>query len=271
MKAKDLYSIRMRASTGRSHLSGAERLVTRDRIDLTVSELVKRALSKQLDPDQVIVTIDAINDIPVHSVPSLDLVHVNLHDLTACRENAERVLYACGVSPPAVLAAFRALEQGAAPDGGNMRGAMLIDTEKGERLEPDRARGVRVSRFDWSGEASGWIERELAALGLTHFRTKEALALATKVAHAPGIVAELCWSDDPDYTAGYVASRITGYVRFPQMKQTGNSRGGRAFFVRRDDLEGDILMTYLQETPVLIDRIGTCSAVDRLPVWSGQR
>jgi len=28
------------------------------------------------------------------------------------------------------------------------RGAMLIDAETGERFEPDRARGVRVSRFD---------------------------------------------------------------------------------------------------------------------------
>jgi 6-carboxyhexanoate--CoA ligase len=260
-----LYSVRMRASTGQSHLSGAERLVPRNRIDLTVSELIKRALSKQLTPDQVVVSIDALGDTPVRAVPSLDLVSLNIHDRAACRENAARVLETSGVSPEAIQAAFRALEQGAATGGGNMRGAMLIDGSSGERLEPDSSRGVRVSRFDWSDEASEQIDRELAALGLTHFRTKEALALATKVALAPGIIAELCWSDEPDYTAGYVASRTTGYVRLPQMKQAGNRIGGRAFFIRRDNFDSNTLMAYLQETPVLITRAGACRAADELP------
>jgi 6-carboxyhexanoate--CoA ligase len=264
-----LYSVRMRASIGQSHLSGAERLVPVDRIDLTMKELVDRALSKQLAPDQIVVTIDALGDVPVHSVQSLDLVSLDMHTITACRENAACVLEASGVSSSAVLAAFHALEQGASPDGGNMRGAMLIDVETGERLEPDQSRGVRVSRFDWSDGASERIDRELSALGLTHFRTKEALALATKVAYAPGIVAELCWSDEPDYTAGYVAGRIKGYVRFPHLKRSGSGFGGRAFFVTHGDLDRNALMAYLQETPVLITEIGTCRAGDGLPGRSG--
>jgi 6-carboxyhexanoate--CoA ligase len=260
-----LFSVRMRASTGQAHLSGAERLVPRNRIDLTVNELVKRALSKRLTPDQIVVSIDALGDTPVRTVPSLDLVSLNIHDRAACRENGARVLETSGVSPLAIEAAFRALDRGAATGGDNMRGAMLIDAVSGERLEPDSSRGVRVSRFDWSDEASTQIDRELAAIGLTHFRTKEALAIATKVAGAPGIVAELCWSDDRDYAAGYVASRTAGYVRFPKMKQIGNDFGGRAFFVRHDDLDRSALMTYLQETPVLITGIGSCSAADELP------
>jgi len=264
-----LYSVRMRASTGQSHLSGAERLVPRDRIDLTIKELVDRALSKQIAPDQIVVTIDALGDVPVRSVPSLDLVSLDMHDIAACRENAARALEASGVSSSAVLAAFRALEQGASPDGGNMRGAMLIDAETGERLEPDQTRGVRVSRFDWSDGASERIDRELSALGLTHFRTKEALALATKVAYAPGIVAELCWSDEPDYTAGYVADRTKGYVRFAHLKQAGNGFGGRAFFVAHGDLDRNALLAYLQETPVLITEIGICRAGNGLPGRSG--
>lgn len=269
MTANDFFSVRMRASTGQSHLSGAERLVPRNRIDLTVNELVKRALSKQPTPDQVVVSIDALGDTPVRTVPSLDLVSLNIHDQAACRENAARVLETSGVSPLAIQAAFRALDRGAATGGGNMRGAMLIDVSSGERLEKDSSRGVRVSRFDWSDEASTLIDRELAALGLTHFRTKEALALATKVVLAPGIIAELCWSDEPDYTAGYVASRTRGYIRFPHMKQAENRFGGRAFFVRHDDLDRNILMAYLQETPVLITGIGTCRSDDGLPGGSG--
>ena len=34
---------------------------------------------------------------------------------------------------------------------------------------------------------------------------REALVLASKVQSAEGIVGELCWSDDPDDTIGYVA------------------------------------------------------------------
>jgi 6-carboxyhexanoate--CoA ligase len=264
-----LYSVRMRASTGQSHLSGAERLVPADRIGRTMKDLVDRALSKQLAPDQIVVTLEALGDSPVRSIPSLDLISLNMQDLAACRENATNVLKSSGVSPDAIQAAFHALEKGSAPGGGNMRGAMLIDAETGERLEPDRSRGVRVSRFDWSDGASGWIDRELSALGLTHFRTKEALALATKVAHAPGIVAELCWSDEPDYTAGYVADRTKGYVRFPHLKRAGNGFGGRAFFVAHADLDKNALMAYLQETPVLITEIGTCRAEDAPPCRRG--
>jgi 6-carboxyhexanoate--CoA ligase len=264
-----LYSVRMRASTGQSHLSGAERLVPRDRIDLTMMQLVDRALSKQFAPDQIVVTIDALGDSPVCSVPSLNLISLNMQDLAPCRENATNVLKSSGVSPAAIQTAFHALEKGPAPGGGNMRGAMLIDAKTGKRLEPDRSRGVRVSRFDWSDGASERIDRELSALGLTHFRTKEALALATKVAYAPGIVAELCWSDEPDYTAGYVADRTKGYVRFPHLKQAGNGFGGRAFFVTHGDLDRNALMAYLQETPVLITEIGTCRADDGLPGRSG--
>jgi len=269
MTTKDLYSVRMRASTGQVHLSGAERLVPRDKIDSTVNELVTRAWSKQQAPERILISIDALGGSPVQTFPSLDLVSLNILDREACREKAARFLEYSGVSTAAVRSAFRALDRGAAPGGGNMRGAMLIDAETGERLEPDHSRGVRVSRFDWTDEASERIDQALSTLGLTHFRTKEALALATKVSHAPGMVAELCWSDDPDYAAGYAASRSCGYIRFPMMKQTGNRFGGRAFFVWNAAAERDRLLIYLQETPVLITEAGSCRAEDDLPGWIG--
>jgi 6-carboxyhexanoate--CoA ligase len=100
----------------------------------------------------------------------------------------------------------------------------------------------------------------LAALGLTHYRTREALALATKVAHAPGVIAELCWSDDPDYTAGYVASLRQGYVRFPHLKELGDQRGGRVIFVDPAKLVFDELIEYLQDKPTIIDNVGVFKA-----------
>ena len=47
---------------------------------------------------------------------------------------------------------------------------------------------------------------------------REALALATKVIWS-GVVAELCWSDEPEYVAGYVATARHGSVRFPNFKR----------------------------------------------------
>ncbi len=131
-----------------------------------------------------------------------------------------------------------------------------MDARSGERLEPDQERGVRVSHFDWSDGALAQIKRALASAGLTHHRTHEALALATKVAHAPGMIAELCWSDDPGYTAGYVASAALGYVRLPHLKPPGDQKGGRVFFIDCKIADRETVIRYLEAEPVLVTDIG---------------
>ncbi len=250
----------MRASIGDRHVSGGERIVNRAKIERTVEELVERAMRKGCTRDQIAVTVEPLTDTLIHHLTALDVITLSAPDIQAGRNAASRMLQETGVSAQAVHAAISHLSTGAALSGGNMRGAMIMDSQRGERLEPDKERGVRASRFDWSEEAGEKITCQLAALGLNHFRTREALALATKVASAPGIVAELCWSDDPDYTAGYVASVGTGYVRVPFLKLLGESKGGRAFFVDRDTLDMDALMRYLEKEAALITNIGKCRA-----------
>jgi 6-carboxyhexanoate--CoA ligase len=154
------------------------------------------------------------------------------------------------------MKAIALISRGAAPSGSTMRGAMIMDARNGERLEPDQERGVRASRFDWTDDASVMVSSHLASLGLTHHRTREALALATKVTHGPGVIAEICWSDDPDYTAGYVASQQKGYVRFSHLKQMGDPKGGRVIFVDPVNVRLDGLIQYLQIEPVLISNVG---------------
>lgn len=264
MTSPFLYSIRMRASTGERHLSGAERLVPGEKIAVTVQELITRARGKGIDPDHVVVTIDSLQGAFIRTIQALDLTTVALPDVSSCRNASRQVLLAAGVSPAASESAFQLLDAGPAPSGRTMRGAMIMDAVTGRRLEPDRERGVRVSRFDWSSEACAAIDRELTRIGLTHFRTREALSLASKVAQGPGVVAELCWSDDTDYSPGYASSLQTGYVRFPFMKENGNTTGGRALFVKRDGLDLDALLTYLQKEPVIISSIGSCRQIDDL-------
>jgi len=263
-----LYSVRMRASTGRSHLSGAERLVPRDRIDLTMKELVHRALSKQVAPDQIVVTIDALGDIPVRSVSSLDLVSLDMHNITACRRTQHASLRTPAsllrLSWPHSAHSSRELPLMAATCGARCSSMRRPVSVRAGPIARRPGLPVRLERRGVQADRPGAVSPRL-----THFRTKEALALATKVAYAPGIVAELCWSDEPDYTVGYVADRTKGYVRFPHLKQAGNGFGGRAFFVTHGDLDRNALMVYLQETPVLITEIGTCRADDGLPGRSG--
>ena len=123
----------------------------------------------------------------------------------------------------------------------SMRGAMLVDAITGVRLDTGN-RGVRVSHMDsFDSHALGDNE---------HMR--EALVLASKVQSAHGIVGELCWSDDPDYTVGYVACNGV-YHRLPNMKELGSNIGGRVFFIQ-SDIDSESVITYLESTPVLVQR-----------------
>ncbi|MDQ7082357.1 MAG: 6-carboxyhexanoate--CoA ligase, partial [Aquificota bacterium] len=114
-----------------------------------------------------------------------------------------------------------------------MRGAVVMDVETGRRLEPDRERGVRTVRIDWEDREK--IREEMVKRGFTD-RTVDALLIATKNVIC-GAVAEICWSDDPDYTTGYVASPKLGYVRISPLKERGDPLGGRVYFIKGGDLE----------------------------------
>ena len=104
-----------------------------------------------------------------------------------------------------------------------MRGAVLLDADTLERLEPDLERGVRATMMDAAESDSG------AHCSPCKNHYAEAMVLAAKVANAPGLVAELCISDDPDYVTGYIASKTLGYVRIAPLKKVGSPFGGRIF------------------------------------------
>lgn len=200
-----------------------------------------------------------VDEIPLKNTVSGGLLNFSgylVDDWQQGRKLAVQLLTDAGVSPQAVGYAFASLADGAAPDGSSMRGAMLIDAQNGERLEADQSRGVRVSRMDLTTSVRDDLRQQLATLKLDNAHVVEALTLASKVISAPGVIAELCWSDDPEYTAGYVASAASGYQRISQLKPAGEERGGRAFFVRQQADGLEPLIQYLEKTPYLIDRIG---------------
>ncbi|MBI3592401.1 MAG: 6-carboxyhexanoate--CoA ligase, partial [Nitrospirae bacterium] len=132
-----------------------------------------------------------------------------------------------------------------------MRGASLVLSVSGNRTEPDRSRGVRVSRLGIEKNAVNRLSRRLSRSKINTPTVREALILASKVASCPEIVAEVCISDDPDYTTGYIASRGLGYVRITNIKCPGDMRGGRVFFIKEDADIGK-LIDYLEKRPIIV-------------------
>lgn len=253
-----LFSIRMHSSLAGNHLSGAERLVTEAELETVSAQLLRRALAHSRGcADSIRLSVDTVPFCQVRTGRLPDLATIRVADFHQGRQAAAALLQHSGVSARATHSALEALAAGAAPNGGSMRGAMLVDAASGARLEADPCRGVRASRMDLTAAAAQSLQRQLEPLGLNNPHVREALVLAGKVLATPGIVAELCWSDDPDYTAGYVASPRLGYRRLTQLKPLGDERGGRAFFVNPNLQDLESLQRELEETVRLFTEVGT--------------
>ncbi len=251
----ELFSLRMHASIGEAHLCGAERIVAKDEIPGMLVAMTERALShKGGEPTSISIGADRLDSRRIRKIPLLPVRTLEKAGPREAAMEVSRLLRESGISDEAVDRAFEDLTRGAAPSGGNMRGAMLIDVRSGRRLEPDRERGVRVTRMDLTEEARGKLEDRLRQRGIYHPRVMEASVLASKAAAVPGIVAEFCCSDDPDYTTGYVASRTLGYRRITRIKEPGDPFGGRAFFVD-DSASIEAVIRELESIPYLVTEV----------------
>ena len=245
---KRLYSVRMRAERGRAHISGAEGIFEENDIGRTVLAYVGRALRHSKGaPDTLKLKVELIRRPPAF-ISALPVFTLKTRGPADARKKAAGLLARAGVSGRAVKKAFGILSTG------GMRGAALIDSEGGGRLEPDKTRGVRASMLGISKGAMRRLTAALSQKNLDHPRVKDALVLASKVAAGPGIAAELCISDDPDYTTGYVAIPSLGYIRLPHIKKRGGLEGGRVFFMTKA-VAAAHLIRYLEETPVMVGKI----------------
>jgi len=243
------YSVRMRAEADGQHVSGGERLVPSPEVRDTVNQLLRRA-TQHPEAKAITITLDAVFPRRLRTVKALRVRTLCFPSVEASRARARALLVSWGVASPAVERAMTLLSEGANPKGGNMRGAILMDYTTGQRLEPDPERGVRVSFIDYDPPSRARLEARFPGKEAERFR--DAYALASKVASVPGIVAELCWSDDPAYTTGYVACRQEGYVRLTHLKPLGVPLGGRVYFVdvNRFDVVDDV--AFLESTPTLV-------------------
>jgi 6-carboxyhexanoate--CoA ligase len=251
-----MWSVRMRArGRGGAHVSGAEGLFEKEEMEEAVRAYAGRALGHPRGrAADVVITLEQLRVKP-REIRALPLRTLRCRSPREAKALSTEILRSAGISRVALRNAFSVLRGRA-----SMRGAALIAAMSGKRLEPDSKRGVRASRLGIARAAHRALSRRLRPLGLDNPTVKEALVLASKVASARGVAAELCVSDDPDYTTGYLASSALGYVRLPNIKTPGSGSGGRVFFINAG-AGTDRIIRYLEQRPVLITEIAEIEGV----------
>ncbi len=221
-----MFSIRMRASLEGRHVSGAERITSINELN----EIVYELLTRPSDYDEIVLKVERVKE--VEQIEPLNISEYKFKTVEESRVFVTHLLEKEGIKGNIVKKLMSEIDSGANLKGGNMRGAMIVDVKTGERLEGDKARGIRTVRVDWENRKK--VTERLLSRGFTE-RTVDALAIASKNIYC-GVLAEVCWSDDPKYVSGYVATKNIGYVRITPLKRYGDPFGGRIYFVNKKDV-----------------------------------
>ncbi|MBK4152673.1 6-carboxyhexanoate--CoA ligase [Corynebacterium macginleyi] len=230
------FSLRMRADSSGQHISGAERIVRSHEVPTVCAALSERAMTHPKGmAENIFITVEALDESDILRVSSVGVQEESVQRPSQAREIIEELLHPMTAHSQIVIEeTFTAR---------NMRGAMLIAADTGARCEPDVQRGVRVSHMDAHNAKDADFAGKDAA--------REAIVLASKVAAHSDVLAEVCVSDDPAYTTGYVCIGDT-YHRLPHIKEPGSDEGARAFIIKPGaDIEA--LIDYLENRAVLVD------------------
>lgn len=243
-----IYSLKMRASRHENgtqeHVSGAEKILRASELTAQMDALLQRALHHAKGKaDFINLKIEEIQPDDLQYIDALPVSTYEAANAKAGRKVMTEGLTEVGITPEKaekIMSMFK--------DTYSMRGAMLLDADTLERLEPDHARGIRATYMDAEHSAS-----RSASDCKNHFQ--EAIVLASKVLAAPHIIAELCMSDDPDYVTGYIATHAKGYMRITKLKPMGCPDGGRIFLYRGPRGDVAACIRYLQEQHVLVRNV----------------
>ncbi|MBD1379545.1 6-carboxyhexanoate--CoA ligase [Metabacillus arenae] len=250
MQGEKYYSVRMRSAKegsheqGEKHISGGELLSTYNDIKHAVNALLEKGLTHSRGrPDFMQIQFECIND-PIKLVNPLQVMTNEVESAGKGQALARKLLEQAGIPRKSIEKAYDQITEYS-----GIRGAIMLDIHSGERIDDRKEKGVRVSRMDWlDTNFEKWADHCQIP---QNPRVKEALVLATKVSEHPATIAELCWSDDPDYITGYVASKKLGYRRITKLKEFGDEQGCRIFFVNGlEDLNSYI--HYLEKQPVFV-------------------
>lgn len=238
-----LYNIRMRSSENNNHISGAERITEFKNIHKIVSNMIDRSFNhKRGKPDFVSIKIEKVIEEINIIEPISNISNINNSSVKTTLNTIKQVLKPLKISETLINSLYETITSGT-----SISGAILIDINSGQRLD-NKENGIRVSRVDWQETTRKQFVKQHPDSDSE--RRLEAIALASKVQRS-GVVAELCCSDDPHYTTGYIALN-NRYIRIPNMKMENCLSGGRVFLI--DSQKNHIAETihFLEKTPVLL-------------------
>lgn len=244
MDKDQIFSIKMRASrTERGvsqHISGAEKLIHEDQLSEFSTALLQRALQHEKNkPDFIQLKMELQASGKIECLDAIKTTTISVDSaqegLQKMRQLMERTFQTQNTD--AILAML--------PKTYSMRGAMLLNIDTLERLEPHFDRGIRATYMD---DANTMVTGIISCKN--HYN--EAIVLATKVVNAPHILGEICISDDPNYITGYISSKKMGYVRITKLKEMGDKNGGRIFLFRGTNAEAKQTIDYLEKQCVLV-------------------
>ncbi len=238
-----MYSIKMRASkvleneTLCQHISGAEKIISEEKINEICCQLLQRALHHTKgEADFIHLKIEKIDPSELLTKEALPVTTIHVNDALKGRNELLKIMEQNHIPHAKEILSMM-------NETWNMRGAMLLNVDTLERMEPDKQRGIRATYMDL-------LDTQDNRTTKNHF--KEALVLATKVANHPNIIGELCISDDPDYVTGYFASKQSGYVRISNLKEMGCPDGGRIFLFRGNHEDALKCIHYLEHQKMLV-------------------
>lgn len=229
---------------GEKHISGGEKLSTYADLTDAVNDLLEKALfHSRGNPDFMQIQLEMMTD-PIKMLKPLPIETNGVGSVEEGQSVARKLLEKAGVPIKSIERAYEIMTECS-----ELSGAILFDIRSDLRIDHQNEKGIRVSRMDWLATN---FEEWANFYNMTQSqRVKEALVLATKVSAHPATIAELCWSDDPEYITGYVASKNLGYQRITQLKESGDEHGCRIFFV--DGLNNlPSYIEYLEKQPILI-------------------
>lgn len=263
-----LYSVRMRAFSNDRHLSGGEDLVRRNALGDRLLSLVEQGLSSSKNGGTEIPSLN----IRVEPVPETDIVPSTLLPVYCLQSSSHEdtlsfLRMLLNAEPPRLsvpgkifFGHFLNLLAGADE---KLSGATFV-LPSGERIIPDHT-GVRVTHFGILPHLRQTLLREASIHPAGPGRRFiEALQIASKIMshHAPE--SEVCVSDNPEYTTGYIALKGFGYIRLPHIKPEGRAWGGRMIGLSSEiSLSAQSeLADFLSRAPVLF--------VDRSPLFPSE-
>lgn len=244
----DLYSIKMRANRNNNgipeHISGAEKIVYEQEIEYYTSQIVNRALNHSKGKvENINIKVELLQKNKIKYLKALPVTTIISDTVENGWNSILEILSKLGISNGKDI--LNMLSQTY-----SMRGAMLLNVNNLERLEPDFARGIRATYMDYAHSPNEKFSCIKSDSENIHFN--EALVLATKVVSHPDIIAEICFSDDPNYIKGYIASKKFGYVRVTKLKEYGSPNGGRIFLYNGSNEDVNECINYIEKQPVLI-------------------